>query len=91
VISAFLYYYINKKKIIAAEVVEEICENDTYIWGVDYGDKLSESLDYLDNHNKSNELNKPQTYALVPIINKLHEEIDAYNLELEMESRAKYH
>ncbi len=56
VISAVIYYHINKEKFLASEVIEQICEDDSYVWGVDYGHEVDQGIN-----------DAPNTYVLVPL------------------------
>jgi rhomboid protease GluP len=59
VISAVIYYHFNKEKFLASEVSEQICEDDSYVWGVDYAHELDQDI---------NDASK--NYVLVPLYQK---------------------
>lgn len=40
VISAAIFYRLYKRKFKSAEVIEEICDDDDYIWGLDYNHSM---------------------------------------------------
>lgn len=56
VISAVIYYYFKKEKFLASEVIEQVYEDDSYVWGVDYSHELDQSIN-----------NSSKTYVLVPL------------------------